>query len=138
VLPGGAGGDLVKARCSSCHETDLIASQRLSLAGWTREVDKMARWGAAVSDADRAVLQPYLAERYGVRPAAAHGPDPAGEATFARACLTCHDRDIVSGQRLTPTGWTREVEKMMRWGAPVGDADKGPLVNFLAASFPPR
>ena len=42
------------------------------------------------------------------------------------------------GIRLTPTGWTREVEKMMRWGATVSDAEKAALVAFLAARYPSR
>ena len=54
------------------------------------------------------------------------------------ACTTCHETDIIAGQRLTHTGWTRSVEKMTRWGAPVADADKGPLVDYLAARFPPK
>jgi hypothetical protein len=45
---------------------------------------------------------------------------------------------LSEGQRLTHTGWTREVEKMMRWGATVADAEKGALVDYLATRFPPR
>ena len=131
-LPDGPGPDIVRTRCASCHDTDLIASQRLSLAGWIREVDKMVRWGAAVSDRDRAALQPYLAAAFGPVPSAAQADVAPGAATFARACLVCHEADLVESQRLTRAGWLREVEKMMRWGATVPDTEKDRLIDYLS------
>lgn len=138
ALPDGPGAAVVQARCTSCHETDLIASQRLSVAGWTREVDKMIRWGARATDADRAVLLSYLAERFGDNAAASEPATDAGMGVLERACLTCHQRDVIEMQRLTRDGWTREVEKMIRWGAVVRDADKEPLIAALASRYPPR
>jgi cytochrome c5 len=137
-LPAGPGADVVKRRCMICHEADIITSQKLTLTGWTNSVSKMVRWGAAVTPEEREVLQPYLAQHFSPKPVASHSATEAGAATFKRVCLTCHDADIVEQQRLTPTGWTRSVEKMMRWGAPVGDADKQPLVDYLASRFGPR
>jgi quinohemoprotein amine dehydrogenase alpha subunit-like protein len=63
-LPVGVGADVVRAKCVLCHEADLIVQQRLSRAGWTREVDKMIRWGAVVNDAEKEALVSYLAGRY--------------------------------------------------------------------------
>ena len=145
-LPSGAGADVLKSRCVVCHEADIITSQKLSLTGWTRSVDKMVRWGASITPAERDVLQPYLAQHFPPRPAASHvdGGLPAeasakaGAATFTRVCQSCHDADIVEQQKLTPTGWTRSVEKMMRWGATVSDAEKQPLIDYLAARYGPR
>lgn len=137
-LPAGPGADVLKSRCVICHEADIITSQKLSLAGWTRSVDKMVRWGSQITPDERAVLQPYLALNFAPKPAAAHSSTEAGQATYRRVCLTCHDADIIEQQKLTPTGWTRSVEKMMRWGAAVGDADKQPLIDYLAARFGPR
>jgi hypothetical protein len=51
----------------SCHGDDLVAQQRLALPGWTREVEKMMRWGAQVSETEKAVVAAYLAARYAVR-----------------------------------------------------------------------
>ena len=121
-----------------CHEADIITAQKLTLTGWTNSVNKMVRWGATVTPEERDVLQPYLAQHFSPKPVASHSATDAGAATFKRVCLTCHDADIVEQQRLTPTGWTRSVEKMMRWGAPVGDADKQPLVDYLASRFGSR
>jgi cytochrome c5 len=137
-LPAGKGADVLKARCVSCHESDIITSQKLSLAGWTNSVNKMVRWGATITPEEREVLQPYLAQHFTAQPVASHPSTEAGAATYKRVCLTCHDADIVEQQRLTPTGWTRSVEKMMRWGAVVSDAEKQPLVDYLASRFGPR
>ena len=144
-LPAGAGADILKSRCVVCHEADIITSQKLTLAGWTRSIDKMVRWGSSITPAEREILQPYLAQHFAPRPVTSHGLTDAaaeasakpGAATFKRVCLTCHEADIVEQQKLTPAGWTRSVEKMMRWGAAVTDAEKQPLVDYLASRFGP-
>jgi cytochrome c5 len=137
-LPPGPGLDVLNKRCISCHESDIISSQKLSLTGWTRSVDKMVRWGAVITPEEREILQPYLAQHFAPRPVASHAASEAGAATYKKVCLTCHEADIIEQQKLTPTGWTRSVEKMMRWGAAVSDAEKGPLVDYLASRFGPR
>jgi cytochrome c-type biogenesis protein CcmH/NrfF len=139
----------LKKRCVSCHDADIITSQKLTLTGWTRSVDKMVRWGASITPGERDVLQPYLAQHFAPRPVASHPvtADPGAlgaealakaAATYQRVCLSCHEADIIEQQKLTPTGWTRSVEKMMRWGAQVRDAEKQPLVDYLAARYGPR
>ena len=138
-LPAGPGADEVTRRCITCHETDLIAQQRLSTAAWGREVDKMTRWGAPVEAAERDPLIAYLARHFAPAPLASiPAPGAEGENTFKRACLVCHEADLVEGQRLGRPAWMREVEKMMRWGAGVSDEEKTALVDYLAGRFPPR
>jgi mono/diheme cytochrome c family protein len=137
-LPDGIGAEVVRARCMSCHGSDLITSQKLTEAGWGREIDKMVRWGATVSDADRPALLAYLTTNFTPVPAASHSRAAEGEAVFKRACLTCHGADLTEQQRLSATGWTREVEKMMRWGAVVNEVEKAALVDFLATRYPMR
>src|SRR5215813_10720084 len=70
-LPEGKGAELARDKCLNCHEADLIVSQRLSRQGWTREVEKMIRWGATVSDAEKEILIDYLSSNFGPRPLAA-------------------------------------------------------------------
>lgn len=141
-LPAGPGADIVKTRCVVCHEADIITSQKLSLAGWARSIDKMVRWGSSITPQEREVLQPYLAQHFAPRLTASHtdaeASAKAGAATMKRVCLSCHEADMIEQQRLTPTGWTRSVEKMMRWGAAVSDAEKQPLVDYLASRYGPR
>jgi hypothetical protein len=50
------GAHVLRCGCLSCHGEDLIASQTLNEIGWGREVDKMVRWGAVVSDTERTAL----------------------------------------------------------------------------------
>jgi hypothetical protein len=66
-LPEGKGVELARDKCVTCHEADVIVAQRLSRQGWTREVDKMTRWGAAVSDEEKAPLVDYLFSNFGPR-----------------------------------------------------------------------
>lgn len=61
-------------------------------------------------------------------PATAAGATPPD--AYA-ACTPCHGADLIDQQRLTRTGWEREVEKMMRWGARVPEAEKETLVDYL-------
>lgn len=140
ALPDGPGADVVRSRCLSCHEADLIVQQRLSRTGWEREVDKMVRWGASVEATERTPLVGYLSMHFAPKPAASHAlaASAAGEATFKRACLSCHQQDLTEQQRLTRPGWVREVDKMIRWGAAVPDAEKEGLIDFLAARFGAR
>lgn len=139
-LPEGKGAELARDRCVTCHEADLIVSQRLSRQGWTREVEKMIRWGAVASDAEKETLIDYFAARFKPNSAAsapAAGDEP-GKRVFEEKCLLCHESDLTRQQRLSRQGWTREVEKMIRWGAVVSDEEKGPLVDYLFDNFGPR
>jgi cytochrome c5 len=139
-LPEGKGAELARDKCVSCHEADLIVAQRLSRQGWTREVEKMIRWGAAVSDPEKEVLGDYFAAHF--KPRSASGAPAAGDERGKRImeekCLLCHEADLIEQQRLSRQGWTREVEKMVRWGAVVSDAEKEPLVDYLYGNFGPR
>lgn len=49
--------------CIPCHGLIIIHTNRLSRAGWTRELDKMAKWGAAPQD--REALLEYLVANFG-------------------------------------------------------------------------
>ena len=138
-LPPGPGRDTIAKRCITCHEADLITQQRLSRPAWARSVDKMIRWGAINEGAERETMIDYLAAHFGPTPVASHIIATAQyEGVYKRACLTCHEADLVDAQRLTRAGWVRTVDKMIRWGAQVPDADKDGLVDYLAARYPPR
>ncbi len=57
---------------------------------------------------------------------------------FRRACLSCHEDDVIVQQRLTRAQWDREVDKMIRWGAPVKPEAKNSIVEFLAERYGAR
>src|SRR5437868_11987882 len=52
--------------CTECHEARIIVQQRLSKAAWTKEVDRMTKWGALVDPQDRDALIDYLSANFGV------------------------------------------------------------------------
>jgi hypothetical protein len=49
--------------CLPCHSLRIIHSNRLSRAGWNKELDKMAGWGTKYTDRD--ALLEYLVATYG-------------------------------------------------------------------------
>ncbi len=71
------------------------------------------------------------------------GPEPAAPpkdaldfpANVKSTCLTCHEGDVIAGQKLTRGQWEREVDKMVRWGASVKPEDRPALIDFLASHF---
>lgn len=64
-LPAGPMQAKATAACMECHEARIILQQRLSKAAWTKEVDKMTKWGAVVDPADRDALIDYLSANFG-------------------------------------------------------------------------
>ena len=64
-LPAGAMQQKATTACLECHEARIIVQQRLSKAVWTREVDKMVKWGAIVDANDRDELIDYLSGNFG-------------------------------------------------------------------------
>jgi hypothetical protein len=51
---------ILEARCLTCHDARLIEQQRLTAAGWAAELEKMVRWGATLTEPERAVLIDFL------------------------------------------------------------------------------
>jgi len=64
-LPPGTIQAKATTSCLECHEARIILQQRLSKAAWTKEVDKMVKWGAAVDSGDRDALIDYLSTNFG-------------------------------------------------------------------------
>lgn len=52
-------------------------------------------------------------------------------------CTLCHSDDLVRQQRLDRAAWTRVVDKMIKWGAPVNPEERESLLSYLAASYSP-
>ena len=146
TLPAGEGREVVRAKCLVCHDAELIVQQRLTRPGWVRELEKMERWGAVLTAGERATAADYLAQHFPQRgrasvaaaPAAPGASPDAGQSALERRCLGCHQSDLIEQQRLDRAGWGRELDKMVRWGAVVTDAERGDLLAYLAARFGQR
>ena len=65
-LPAGQMKAKATTACTECHEARIVIQQRLSKAAWTKEVDKMAKWGALVDPQERDALIDYLSVNFGV------------------------------------------------------------------------
>jgi hypothetical protein len=63
-LPAGAMQQKATTACLECHEARIIVQQRLSKPIWTKEVDKMVKWGAVVEANDRDALIDYLSTNF--------------------------------------------------------------------------
>jgi hypothetical protein len=75
-LPTGPLKEKVVTACTSCHSSRIILQQRLGKAAWTREVDKMTKWGALVDPKDRDSFIDYLSTNFPTDKA----PEPAPRA----------------------------------------------------------
>ncbi len=64
TLPKGPMAEKAATACTECHEARIILQQRLGKAAWTREVDKMMKWGAVVEPSDRDALIDYLSTNF--------------------------------------------------------------------------
>jgi hypothetical protein len=73
------------------------------------------------------------------KPAKVAADLPAGtiQAKATTACTECHDARIILQQRLSKTAWTKEVDKMIKWGALVDSADRDTLIDYLSTNFSP-
>jgi hypothetical protein len=75
-------------------------------------------------------------------PLAAHTPKPTEDlppgpmqAKAITSCQECHEARIIVQQRLSKTAWTKEVDKMIKWGAVVDANDRDALIDYLSTNF---
>ena len=69
-------------------------------------------------------------------PQSADLPPGPPQAKIKTACLECHDSGIIVQQRLGKAAWTKEVDKMMNWGAVIDSGDRDAFIEYLSANFP--
>jgi hypothetical protein len=59
------------------------------------------------------------------------------QAKATTSCLECHEARIILQQRLSKSAWTKEVDKMVKWGAVVDASDHDALIDYLSTNFSP-
>ena len=59
------------------------------------------------------------------------------QAKATTSCLECHEARIILQQRLSKAAWTKEVDKMVKWGAVVDEQDRDALIDYLSTNFSP-
>jgi hypothetical protein len=83
-LPSGEMHNKATNACTECHEARIILQQRLSKAAWTKEVDKMIKWGALVDASDHDALVDYLSKYFSPDQPPYEAPRTAEEKAAAR------------------------------------------------------
>jgi hypothetical protein len=85
------------------------------------------------------LTMPFSAQAQKPSGASATADLPAGpmQAKATTACLECHEARIILQQRLSKAAWTKEVDKMVKWGAVVDAADRDALIDYLSANLSP-
>ena len=56
-----------------------------------------------------------------------------GKKEETHSCTQCHSLRLVDSQRLSKTAWTKEVDKMIGWGAPVQDRQL--IIDYLSQQY---
>ena len=79
----------------------------------------------------------FTAAQEGARPNE-NLPTGAMQLKATTACLECHEARIILQQRLSKAAWTREVDKMVKWGALVDANDRDALIDYLSTNFSPE
>jgi hypothetical protein len=59
------------------------------------------------------------------------------QAKATTSCMECHGARIILQQRLSKAGWTKEVDKMIKWGAMLDAGDHDALIDYLSGNFSP-
>lgn len=80
-LPAGPQRELLEVKCLTCHSLDYVTQQRLPEGAWKKELEKMRKFGAPLSDEDAAALLPWLSRRWSTSlplASAESAPLPAG------------------------------------------------------------
>jgi hypothetical protein len=61
-----------------------------------------------------------------------------GLAFINARCTICHSSDLITQQRLDHSMWTKVVDKMIKWGAPVSSSEREFVLDYLSGSYGPK
>jgi len=87
-----------------------------------------------------AIFAGLIAFSWTIRVSAQSADLPPGpiQSKVQTACTECHDARIILQQRLSKKAWTKEVDKMIKWGAVVDPKDRDAFIDYLGLNFPPE
>jgi mono/diheme cytochrome c family protein len=122
-------------------ERALLQAAPQSLILGRAALQRYDNWQKAFSTASIATTVAVLAlasiSAQAQKPPTADLPAGAMQSKATTACLECHEARIILQQRLTKPAWTKEVDKMTKWGAVVDPADRDALIDYLTTNFNP-
>ena len=125
--------------CSNVEERCFSAASRFINDPGFSPRDRICCSGIFLALLMLATAAPLSAQAQKPSPASVTADLPAGpmraKATTAR--LECHEARIILQQRLSKSAWTKEVDKMTKWGAVVDPTDRDALIDYLSTNFSP-
>jgi hypothetical protein len=121
------------------HKMSRLRFERARLQAAPQSSTRLTAALAAIALLALASFAPFSAHAQKPTGANATADLPAGpmQAKATTACLECHEARIILQQRLSKPAWTKEVDKMTKWGAVVDPADRDALIDYLSANFSP-
>lgn len=102
----------------------MIANRAIALAALMQALVVPAAWATIPGDIAPPSAPPIA------------WPAGPGKVLVETRCLICHQGELIASQRLTPTQWGKEVDKMAKWGSPLSPTEKGVLAAYLAKHYP--
>jgi mono/diheme cytochrome c family protein len=111
--------------------------ERARLSAEPQDRSGIAKTLAAVALLALAIAAPFSALAQKPPSVTADLPSGPMQAKATTACLECHEARIILQQRLSKAAWTKEVDKMAKWGAVVDPAERDALIDYLSANFSP-
>jgi mono/diheme cytochrome c family protein len=138
-----AGAAILQRACSNCHGADAIANYHYeSPDGYSDIVNSMIAAGAQMTAEEVPVLVNYLFATYGKKPqggsagaAPAAAEDP-GKAILEAGCTSCHGLEPLANHVYdTKEPYETLIRNMVAYGAPVTDAQVGPLAEYMLKTY---
>ena len=150
-MPEGPGRSLVSTQCANCHALDVVLSKRGTPAQWSAIVKTMIESGAAITNADAAIIAAYLGQHYGpnaTAPAQAGSasaqasagqagqvsalPDFPGRDVLTKKCMQCHQMSMWTALRQDRKAWESVIYRMVGRGALWTEDEVRAMTDYLA------
>ena len=76
--------------------------------------------------------QGNIGNSYAGDPSDLQSLEQKGLAFINARCTICHSSDLITQQQLDLSMWTKVVDKMIKWGAPVSVEERKVLLDYLS------
>jgi mono/diheme cytochrome c family protein len=78
-----------------------------------------------------------MGNSYAGDPSVLQSREQKGLAFINARCTICHSSDLITQQQLDLSMWTKVVDKMIKWGAPVSAEERKVLLDYLSTYHGP-
>ena len=84
------------------------------------------------------LVQWNMGNSYAGDPSELQSREQKGLAFINARCTICHSSDLIAQQQLDLSMWTKVVDKMIKWGAPVSAEERKTLLDYLSTYHGPE